>query len=1163
MKKKISMLLFAVLLVVQSLNGLGGSKIASATAIAENLITGVKLTVKDGSGNSVTEAVYEQGASVQLDFTWEIADGHGYVDGDTYTFDLPIEFKLHNDVVGRLLIDGDDVGGFVAQLSDHKVIMTFNEFIEDYDKVKGTLTLKTEFDVTKITGSTDVTIGFPVVSPAYSVFLQFKPTVGSTIEKRGVPSGYNAKSIDWEIDVNKKLETVENAVVTDPIPTGLAIDASGFKVYELAVNLDGTVVKGALVANTEYTLVPAENFKLTFNDPITKAYRIEYTTDITDTTIESFENEAAFDGDNIAEAKSKATVAITYGTKLAKEAADYNSSTQTIDWEIKYNYNEAVITQVDALLVDSFNDSQEYVSGSLKIFPVTFDSSGTETVGAELTIGPAGDYVMNPLLPLIPDKDGFEIQFNNAITSAYKIEYQTKATDRVSSDTTITNNVNGVEGKQDIKQVILRKSETGYNYTDETVGWKIVINSDDKVMNNVVVTDTFKNKGLELIPGSLVVKGSGAPLTLNTDYTIAAPDLKEGFILTFVNPVTEEYTITYDTKYDWNARTNENIRFQNEGKADWKVGVPTISITAPIVTSEPNDETKNNGFKYGSYNALTKVVTWNIGVNYNRETLAAAEVVDPLLSGQELVPGSLEVYPITINSDGTYVKGAVLDPTPTHSVDGSNVLHVNLGAINAAYFITFETSLAGKLIDNDVTNTATLFDGAAPMSKELKATVTIPKAGEYVNKEGAQSGGKIDWTVFINRGQSAVNDAKITDTPSANQILLEDTFKLYATTIDAVSGAVAQAAELTRDVDYTLDINPGIVGAPSFVLSFKNPIVSAYILKYQSEIDADHGDTLNNEVSFSGSNDTIVSKSYSKDVIVAISSGSGTGIGVQGELTVLKVNEADHNVLLKGATFTLHRKVGSSWKLINTLTTDINGQIVFDKLKSGDYMLEETVAPTGYELDSTKIPVTINSTNKNIAHKATNKKVVTPGPGPGPSPSPGPSPEPSPSPSPEPTPSPEPSPSPEPTPSPEPSSSPEPSPEPTPTPKVEKEVTPKDKPKEGEVKVPEGSKVEVGKEPEHGTVTIDENGKWKYTPDKGFTGKDSFTIIVTDENGNEEEILFEIDVEDVPLGGIDVPTGVKTLPKTGEGSSLPLQLLGLALIVTAAMVVRKRRTLRK
>jgi hypothetical protein len=131
-----------------------------------------------------------------------------------------------------------------------------------------------------------------------------------------------------------------------------------------------------------------------------------------------------------------------------------------------------------------------------------------------------------------------------------------------------------------------------------------------------------------------------------------------------------------------------------------------------------------------------------------------------------------------------------------------------------------------------------------------------------------------------------------------------------------------------------------------------------------------------------------------------------------------------------------------------------------------------------------------------------------------------------------------------------------------PIPPTEKETTPKEQPKEGEVKVPEGGKTEVGKPPENGKITIDEHGKWVYTPNPGFEGIDIFSIIIVNADGEEEEILFQIEVEPVPLSNLEHLSDVRSLPKTGERSYLPLQLLGLGLMFMS-VALRKRYMRRK
>lgn len=108
--------------------------------------------------------------------------------------------------------------------------------------------------------------------------------------------------------------------------------------------------------------------------------------------------------------------------------------------------------------------------------------------------------------------------------------------------------------------------------------------------------------------------------------------------------------------------------------------------------------------------------------------------------------------------------------------------------------------------------------------------------------------------------------------------------------------------------------------------------------------------------------------------------------------------------------------------------------------------------------------------------------------------------------------------------------------------------------------------MEIGKKPEHGRLGIDPNGNWVYTPDPGFVGKDSFSILVTDPEGSTREMMFEIEIEPetIPLGNAGasdeiIPGNVSQLPQTGESSLLLIQLAGLALIAAAiALRLRKR-----
>lgn len=128
-------------------------------------------------------------------------------------------------------------------------------------------------------------------------------------------------------------------------------------------------------------------------------------------------------------------------------------------------------------------------------------------------------------------------------------------------------------------------------------------------------------------------------------------------------------------------------------------------------------------------------------------------------------------------------------------------------------------------------------------------------------------------------------------------------------------------------------------------------------------------------------------------------------------------------------------------------------------------------------------------------------------------------------------------------------------------------------PIEGEI--PLGGIPSIGNQPAHGKVVLTPDGKWVYTPNPGFVGKDKFTITVTDEDGNEEEMVIEIDVDEVPKGNVTGDPGGKSndkgsksndkggkpsvLPKTGEDSPLPIYLAGGALIILGLALNRRFR----
>ncbi|NGZ75192.1 collagen binding domain-containing protein [Saccharibacillus alkalitolerans] len=966
-------------------------------AMTENLITSVDLTVFDSAGGTVTDAVYEQGAKVKLDFNWVLGDGHDYVKGDTFTFDLlPADkFVLFNDISGDLMMDdGQSVGTFDVNRQTRQVVMTFNEWIAEYDAVQGKISLETQFDKQKITGSAQQQIKFPIRSGEQVVDLVFKTDVKPLMSKAGAANGnLNAKSINWTLEVNRGGQTVQNAVVTDPLPKGLKLDPSSVVVYPMTINLDGTVAaQSTALPASEYTLgntADGNDFTLSFNNPISSAYQIKFSTDLTSEAAfvndeAGFENKATFGGDGIDGANASATVTVKSGELLNKKTTGYSKEKQTIDWAIEYNYGEQPIA--NAVLTDSFDDSHK-LNGSVKVYRVSL-ATGNPVKGA--LVDSSAYEVTNT--PANGGKAGFVLTFNGPVDSAYLIEYQTVAAGEVYKDGSVVNEVttNGVTKKasRSVVQVFGEKGLSGTNYATQRANWTITLNQNEADMNNLKVTDTFPNGGLTLLPGTLSVKDSSGGTVDSAAYTLAPygdpASYSKGFTLEFKGTVSEKYTVTYQTSFDTDDLTGTDKTMPNRALIAWIDTVTAEPHTVTKVTPfDPNGYTKNNGYKNGSYNAKTKEITWNVGVNYNRDSLADASIEDTLEANQKLIEGSVSLHKMTIAPDGTPTAGSEVAEAD-YEVDydaQSRKLVVTFGeAIDSAYILTFKTSLEGEIINNAVKNTAVLKKGSTA-SASLTGTVNIPNGGEYVSKKGAQNGEVVDWQIVINAGQSYVSDAFITDIPSANQVLLPNTFKLYQAEA-ASNGTLTKSGAVLKDGEaYTLKIERDAQGKESFVLSFNEDISTAYMLEYQSLINANNGEKVTNSVSFAGNNVKEVTLDKPSEVTVGVSSGSGSGSGVRGQLTVVKVDAQDPAQMLEGATFTLDLKRNDGTIVrIGTQTTGADGKAVFTKLLSGSYILKETNAPEGYVLDlaAAEHAVTVNASGTNAVTIKNSKKPTDP-----------------------------------------------------------------------------------------------------------------------------------------------------------------------------------------
>ncbi|SYX87262.1 SpaA isopeptide-forming pilin-related protein [Paenibacillus alvei] len=929
--------------------------------IQENIITDVKIL--DADGKEIETVRPDVGSKVKVNYTWELEDNHKYGEGSTFTFDLPKQFRVSNQIGPSDLVGG--VGQYIVT-PQGKVIFTFNEEINNGRGYTGDFFVERWFEEQQLGGGTQEKIVFPIrENKQKEVLVHFKPKSSTDIKKSGwTTKSMNPLDINWEVVMNTGEKEIKNAVFTDEIPTGLMLDEGSVQVEKLRILLNGQVAKDGheLIDVTGKLKTTANTIELELGD-IKAAYRVTYKTDIIDLTDKQYTNNAQLTGsvDNKTVTYSdRADVNVKFSKPLAKKAIanEYDPKTQTVTWQIEFNYNERKIPQAKALIEDVFSSSQQLVDGSFEVVQVDIDNNG-KGVNPKPVAGTKYEVKSDSA------NNKFTLQFKQDIEHAYRIIYNTKAKDRVYDNSVIVeNNVTydneTVGDKQTIGQVIFHKygHQDEVDYKDKKMKWSINLNEDNRPMQEVKIHDNFVGQGLTFIENSLTIPGLDAS---KGDYSVILDKTaNEGFIIDFHVPINKQYVISYWTEFDPKLKKSEYV---NTATLTWKENNKVQKPIEKEATIIPDSYTTRNGKKFGKYDAANKEITWTVDINYNLHTIQQAIVRDVYTGQQKFDPKNVIVRYLSLTGgvDGVTETGAPLEQNTDYTVKtikeddkGGEIEFVFLKPINSAYRIQYKTSLEQYQVLNQYVNTATLYDSdttKAPLFQD-KATVSPNHGGVYVSKGGYQgTGAQSDiafWKVRINESQSEIDaGAVLTDTLSANQKLLKNTIELYTTNVNT-SGDLTEST-LADTADYEL-LSPTEATSNVIQIKFKKNLNRAYILKYQSYIDAENKDMISNDVVIEGTSTTNGKESTDEKLKVEFANAGGGAVPKgRGKIIVNKVDGTGN--ALQGAAFGLYNATGDVL-IRGPITNDSsNPTIVFDNIPYKDYVLKELSAPAGYLLD--------------------------------------------------------------------------------------------------------------------------------------------------------------------------------------------------------------------
>ncbi|MBR2568507.1 MAG: collagen binding domain-containing protein, partial [Paenibacillus sp.] len=848
--------------------------------------------------------------------------------------------------------------GTYEVLPSGQVTFTFSDLINDNAEVVGQFFVWAEFEKGKFSGSTEQEVVFDFKGDQVKIPVHFKPEGNQNISKTGSANKvFNPDRIDWKIDFNQGEHEIHDAVFKDQfVPKeGLSLDLSSVQVILLDVQLDGSVVeRDPLVLDQDYSIAETENGFAIDMGTITHAYRVAYSTDIMKPVDTAYSNKAELTGSNDPPSMETSTsVQVRYSKPLNKRVVNYHSASQTVTWAIEFNYNEQPLAQQDAWIKDTFDTNiQHLLTDSFEVYEMEILANGQAKRKSNTPLVKGTDYEVSS------SANGFDLAFLSDVNAAYEIVYQTKAADRVFNDDKVSNAVESknsgkIEVSQGIKQVIFVKQAGKVDFSEKTIEWKIWLNEDQKTMHNVVLADQFADQGLTLIPDTLSVSG----LEEHADYTLEPnPDYGSGLKITFLHDVTDRHAITYKTAFNptyYDPSEIKGIVYHNQATLHWLENGENKSMSQSA-QAELDPYTKHNGNKKGAYDAKTKEITWTIDINYNLHKIQQAVVRDYYTGVQHFEPSSVKVEHLILTGDRNGVKIGEQVPSEDYTVELKQVEEKDgfelkfLKPIDSAYRITYKTSLEGRQVEKEYMNKATLEDLTNPdrVLFEKGTTVSPKHGGEFVSKHGVQGSGMesefAQWEVAINYSQSFIQGAVYSDTLSDNQLLLKDSIRLYNTTVTSAGDLIRGG--LVDESQYTLDVQGN-----SFKLSFLNGIQEAYMLRYQSFINADDGEIIANEAKLVGQSTTEIEAGDHSDFVVSLAGAGGGAAKGKGHIKVLKV-DGDTEVPLAGAVFGLYDKTGST--LLEKAVTNEQGEAEFKSYRYNSYLLKELAAPEGYLMSS-------------------------------------------------------------------------------------------------------------------------------------------------------------------------------------------------------------------
>lgn len=864
--------------------------------------------------------------------------------------------------------------GKITVYPDNTVKIVFSDYAKNHPiNVKGSFALTSYFDEEELIGGGNKEIDFIISDTTIPIVINFKGE-GPTIEKKG-SYDKNTNEIIWTITVDTKGTPAKGLSISDKLNEKHEF-VEKFSENEGNCEVDNIIESGIYDKETrtftynipdDFNGIKVIKFKTTPVESICSTQgnkQIENTVDLKK------------DNETIQNAKDIVPININY---IYKKGTLINNN-KSIQWEITINPNKYTLDQ--PTVVDELPSNLILDKNSVSLLEENNDK--------HILLKEGKDYTLD-------DNNKFEYKFNSSINKSYVLKFTTDIKEDISSgkDISISNtaklliNNNVYIGQSNTIGVPKGISKNGkFIEQNNCIEWTINVNTNKTSMEKPVITDDIVG-AQDYIEDSVSIMDSKGAMVDKNEYDISyvkepkAESIgKKGTLtISFKNTITDKYTIKFNTKPTEEAYKNPiGTRQQFTNECNLKVG------TNESINCKSNPlwiDIRTFDKTYDSYDKETNEITWNLIINKYRIPLKGKITVTDIISNnQEFVKGEKLLDNVELFKNDSKVEDVSSELSCKEETDekGNNNIVFDFINSNENTEINdfYEIKLKTKIIDfsnmakNECyRNVARLKCDTCELEdyedKRFDNISFLTKSAD--NYEQGDS--FINWNVSIKLG-NIQKDAVIKDA------VIKDIFAegLSLSSVDSIKffEVTPQGEEVSLDLDtnpesgitYTNSTRELIIPLPELSTS------KEYLLKFKTDIVNKDMDSVENTINFVG-------KGYNLDSstkVIGLKNqeiiGSGSG-EIVGSIKIIKKDSKDANKTLQGAEFKLYKAYNLEESIAN-LYSDVNGEVCFNNIEKGRYVVKEVNPPRGYLISEDTKEFVITNDTKNIEYTWLNSK---------------------------------------------------------------------------------------------------------------------------------------------------------------------------------------------